>query len=207
MKKTFNYKIKRYMYELFAGEYYATNDDNIVISTLLGSCVSVCLRDKRNGVIGMNHFMLPGNVESEKVMFSEDGRYGINAMEKMVNDMMKLSSRRENMEAKVFGGGQVMDYKLTSVAQLNIEFALAYLDMEEIPVVSQDVGGNYGRKILLFPDSFSVFMKRISYQKNLEEAVAREKTFLNSIREQPQEREQQFDNFSSREGKHGRKAR
>jgi len=207
VKKTFNHKIKRYMYELFAGEYYATRDKDIALSTLLGSCVAVCLKDKRNGVVGMNHFMLPGKVDSAKVMFSEDGRYGINAMEKMVNDMMKLNSRRENMEAKVFGGGQVMDYKLTSVAQLNIEFALAYLEMEGIPIISQDVGGNYGRKLLLFPENFSVYMKRISYQKNLEEAVAREKKFLHWIRNAQDKQDQEYDIFNGREGKHGRKAR
>lgn len=187
MKKFFNRKFNRYTYEIFAGDYYTTKEQQVVLTTLLGSCISVCIRDKVTGVVGINHFMLPGAVRREDIIFNEDARYGINAMEKMINGMMKLGARRNTMQAKVFGGGRVMDTSMTNVAQSNIDFALTYLQMEEIPILTQDVGGKAGRKLFFFPDTFAVYLKRIQYEKTLQTAVNREKKFMQWMHKQQRE--------------------
>ncbi len=184
MKKFFNRSFNKYSYELFAGDYYATKEKNVVLTTLLGSCVSVCLKDKTTGVVGMNHFMLPSNLRRDEIIFSEDARYGINAMEKMINDMMRLGARRDTLEAKVFGGGKVMDTTLINVSQSNIDFARTYLKMEDIPIIAENLGGKYGRKLFFFPDRFTVYLKRIEYNQTLDDAISREKRFLYWMRQQ-----------------------
>lgn len=178
MKKSFNRKFNRYVYEIFAGDYYTTGEQNVVLTTLLGSCIAVCMKDEFSKVVGINHFMLPGRISATDLIFSEDARYGINAMEKMINSMMKRGARRNSLQAKIFGGGRVMETSLTNVAQSNIDFATTYLQMEGIPILANNTGGQYGRKIYFFPDSYTVYMKRISYDKSLDNAISREKRFL-----------------------------
>ncbi len=199
MKKYFNRTFNKYTYELFAGDYYATREKNIILTTLLGSCVSVCLRDRTTGIVGMNHFMLPGSLRAEEILFSQDARYGINAMEKMINSMMKLGARRDTLEAKVFGGGKVMDTTLLNVSQSNIDFALTYLQMEEIPVLAENLGGKYGRKIFFFPEEFTVYLKRIQYNQTLEDAISREKRFFYWMRQQ-QQKESELTIFNNGRG-------
>lgn len=184
MKKSFNRKLNCHMYEIFAGDYHATAEKKIVLSTLLGSCISVCLKDSVAGVVGMNHFMLPGRVKADEIARSEDARYGIHAMEMMINSMMKLGARRNYLQAKVFGGGQVLEVAHNNIAAANIDFALAFLKIEEIPVLSRDVGGNEGRKLFFFPDSFEVYVRRITYHKELQSTLQREESFLERMRRQ-----------------------
>lgn len=178
MKKSFNRKFNRYVYEIFAGDYYTTVEQNVVLTTLLGSCISVCMRDSFSKVVGINHFMLPGRISSEDLIFSEDARYGISAMEKMINSMMKRGARRNSLEAKVFGGGRVMETSLTNVAQSNADFAMSFLQMEGIPILAKDTGGQFGRKLFFFPDTYTIYVKRIHYDKTLDNAISREKRFL-----------------------------
>jgi len=186
LKKTFNRKFNRCMYEVFAGDYYATGEKDVVISTLLGSCVSVCLMDAAAGVAGLNHFMLPRRISLNGTGFSDDARYGVHAMEIMITRMMELGAWRNNLQAKVFGGGRVMDTVLSNVAQSNIDFALAYLETEGIPVVASDLGGREGRKLFFFPDTFAVYIKRIGNER-LQSAVLFEKRFLHQVRQQQQQ--------------------
>lgn len=186
MKKIFDRRFNKYVYEVFAGDYFATREQDVVLTTLLGSCISVCMRDKVTGIVGINHFMLPSSIRMNEIVFSEDAKYGINAMEKMINSMMKLGARRKSMEAKVFGGGRVMDTSLNNVAQSNIDFAFTYLEMEQIPVLTKDVGGQNGRKLLFFPEEFTIYLKRIRYKKTLEEAVLQEKRFLKTVQKHGQ---------------------
>lgn len=184
MKKSFSSKLNRNLVELFAGDYFATGDQSLVFSTLLGSCIAVCMKDKISGVVGMNHFMLPRWPKEPNIVFSADARYGINAMEMMINDMMKLGAKREHLQAKVFGGGQVLGSNLTNVAQSNIEFIQAYLHLEEVPIVAQDMGGSAGRKLYFFSDTFTVYVKKIQQNQILDSAVKREKRFLAWMRKQ-----------------------
>ncbi len=104
MKKYFNRKYNRNVYELFAGNYFATREKNVVLATLLGSCVAACLFDDRQGVVGMNHFLLPGDFRREEIVSSPNAKYGLYAMEMLINSMMKLGASRNNIRGQDFRG-------------------------------------------------------------------------------------------------------
>jgi chemotaxis protein CheD len=149
---------------LHPGDAYATNEQ-ILLSTVLGSCVSVVLWDKRLKQGGMNHFMLPGNPK-QVFYLDEHGKYGMYAMELLVNQLIKLGSIRSNLVAKVFGGAMVLvstRSEESSISRANINFAYNYLEVEGFPLVSSDVGGNQARKILLDPVTGKVMLKRLPH--------------------------------------------
>ncbi|MDH4228292.1 MAG: chemoreceptor glutamine deamidase CheD [Nitrospirota bacterium] len=145
---------------LVAGDYYATRED-IVIETVLGSCIAVCMIDERNGVAGMNHFMLPTNRQPESD--AKAGRYGAHAMELLINEMMRLGADRYQLRAKVFGGGNVNKLREGNlrVGDWNTQFALEFLRTEGIPVSAKDVGGETGRRIVLFTVGGAVKLRRL----------------------------------------------
>jgi chemotaxis receptor (MCP) glutamine deamidase CheD len=131
-----------------------------VVRTVLGSCIAVCLRDPRAGVGGMNHFMLPASAAGEAV----SARYGVHAMELLINDCMRAGADRRGLEAKVFGGGHVLRMRETdgNVPQSNIKFALHFLRTEGIPIVSSDLGGYAAREVYFFTDTGRTMLKRLS---------------------------------------------
>jgi chemotaxis protein CheD len=144
--------------KVLPGEYFVTNED-IVIMTVLGSCIAACLWDSRSGVGGMNHFMLPEGDSSDA-----SGRYGSYAMELLINEMLKLGARRESMQAKVFGGGQVMaGFTTMNVGERNTRFVLDYLHTERISVVSKDVLDIYPRKVVFFPTTGKAMVKKLAH--------------------------------------------
>ncbi|MRR14250.1 chemoreceptor glutamine deamidase CheD [archaeon] len=146
---------------IYPGEFYVSTQD--VIATVLGSCIAVCIKDKKTGIAGMNHFMLPGDVRSEDMFMSSSAKYGMFAMEQLINEMIKRNGSKRDFEAKVFGGGHVLNFRKTdgNVPESNIEFVRAFLNMEQISIVKEDVGGYSGRKILYFPDTAKVLLKRL----------------------------------------------
>jgi chemotaxis protein CheD len=156
MMRTFNPKFERVVYDLFAGEYYVTKDQSIMLSTLLGSCVSVCLMEREAGLVGMNHYMLPwkNDVSSQVVVW--DGRYGFFAMDYIYNKMIQQGANPAKIEAKIFGGARIMEKSTSQVSDQNIRFARAYLEMQRIPVTQEHIGGIAGRRIFVFPDTFEV---------------------------------------------------
>ena len=118
--------------KVLPGEYFV-GDENMVIMTVLGSCIAACLWDSRAHVGGMNHFMLP-----DGDLADASGRYGSYAMELLINEMLKLGARRETMQAKIFGGAQVMhNFTTMNVGERNTNFVLNYLHTERIPIVSR----------------------------------------------------------------------
>lgn len=156
----------RHAVKILPGEYFVTNGDKIIV-TVLGSCVAVCLRDKVSGVGGMNHFLLPSDSSNETGLLSESARYGVYAMELLINHLLKMGARRSRMEAKVFGGGSVLrGLKVNNIGQRNVEFVLEYLQTEEIPVVAKDLLGDYPRKVYFFPDTGNVLVKKIKSLHN-----------------------------------------
>lgn len=163
MRKIYNPKFDRDMIIIQPGEFHASKGSTI-ISTVLGSCIAVCLIDKVNKIGGMNHFMLPGRLE-HKNFYSDDtsGRYGMYAMDLLIGSIQKIGGIRRNLVAKVFGGGSVINFRSSdgNVPQQNIEFARNFLKMEGISVVSNNVGGIIGRKVLFFADTGKVLMKKI----------------------------------------------
>jgi len=144
--------------KVLPGEYFVTGE-NMVICTVLGSCIAACLWDRTLNIGGMNHFMLP---EGDSTDVS--GRYGSYAMELLINEMIKLGARRETMQAKVFGGGQVMaNFTTMNVGERNTDFVTQYLQTERIPIVSEDVLDIYPRKVVFFPATGKAMVKRLAH--------------------------------------------
>ncbi|MER0238488.1 chemotaxis protein CheD [Fulvimarina sp. MAC8] len=134
-------------HNVIQGEAYVTNQD-IILTTLLGSCVAACICDRDAGVGGMNHFLLPGDANNGVGSRSES--YGAYLMEVLVNGLLKKGARRHALEAKVFGGARTMDLQ-TDIGSRNAEFAVRFLATEGIPTACVDVGGVRGRRIEYWP--------------------------------------------------------
>lgn len=144
--------------KVLPGEYFVANQD-IVIMTVLGSCIAACIWDPKVAVGGMNHFMLPEGDSADT-----SGRYGSYAMELLINEMIKLGARRESMQAKVFGGGQVMaGFTTMNVGERNTRFVLDYLHTERITIVSKDVLDIYPRKVVFFPTTGKAMVKKLAH--------------------------------------------
>ncbi|MDD2881938.1 MAG: chemoreceptor glutamine deamidase CheD [Rhodoferax sp.] len=158
---SFFYSDHHFQYDavkVLPGEYFVASED-IMIMTVLGSCISACLWDGRVRAGGMNHFMLPDGDSADG-----GGRYGSYAMELLINQMLKLGARRESMQAKVFGGAQVMaGFTTMNVGERNTKFVLDYLATERIPVVSQDVLDIHPRKVCFFPVTGKALVKRLAH--------------------------------------------
>lgn len=152
--------------KILPGEYYVTNGNKMIV-TVLGSCVAVCLRDRRLGCGGMNHFLLPNDGTPESGLLTESARYGVYAMELLINHLLKLGALRQNLEAKVFGGANVLQgLTMNNVGQRNAEFVLDYLHTEGIPVVAQDLLDIYPRKVYFFPTDGKVLVRKIKTLHN-----------------------------------------
>lgn len=181
----FNNHFNALVATIHPGEYYATKDD-VIIATVLGSCIAVAIFDKRNRFGGLNHFMLPGTLNPEGFFTSNSGKYGMFAMELLINSMIKLGSRKQDLIAKVFGGGSVLHNTSgfsSHIPESNIDFAFSYLKTEGIPVESSDVGGVQARKIFFFPQTSRILLKRISGK--LITAVEKEETqYFQKIRKE-----------------------
>lgn len=164
--------------KILPGEYYVSGKDMVMV-TVLGSCVAACIRDRANGVGGMNHFMLPGDGGD---ILSASARYGTYAMEKMINDMLKMGAKRVNLEAKLFGGGNVLPgISLSNVGGRNAEFAIDYLNTEKISIVATDMLDVYPRKVYFFPSSGRVMVKKLRKVPN-DTIVRREELYSSRLK-------------------------
>ncbi len=147
--------------KLLPGEYYVTDKDLLLV-TVLGSCVAACIRDSYSGIGGMNHFMLPDGGGDAGSPLNASARYGTYATEILINQLLKLGARRGNLEAKVFGGGNVLDgLTVANVGQRNADFVLKFLQTERIRVVAQDLVDIFPRKVYFFPKSSKVMVKKL----------------------------------------------
>lgn len=178
-----------YVAKILPGEFYVSRS-NEMIGTTLGSCVSACIWDKKAGIGGMNHFMLPiTSEEAHKVSWgnvqSDATRYGNYAMEHMINEILKNGGVRSNLMAKVFGGGRVLNHQ-NDVGSGNISFVLEYLACEKIPIISEDLGDTYPRKILFDPLTGKAFMKKIQSLHN-NTVIEREVDYRQAIQQAPVE--------------------
>jgi chemotaxis protein CheD len=147
--------------KIMPGEFFVSRDD-IVISTVLGSCVSACLWDRAAKVGGMNHFMLPGE-EHGGTVNAASGRYGAFAMEQLINELIKRGARKGGIEAKVFGGGAVLrQFSTLNVGERNAQFVLDFLKTEGIRVLSQDLLDVHPRRVAFFPSSGRALCKKLT---------------------------------------------
>lgn len=170
--------------KILPGEYYATTEDTLIV-TVLGSCVSVCLRDPVRKIGGMNHFLLPHDGASTISSVSESARYGVFAMELLINQMLKLGADKRRLEAKVFGGGNVLKgFTVNSVGERNAEFVLDYLNAEHIPVLASDLLDRYPRKVYFFAANGDVKVKKIKSLHNTT-IIDRESEYRMRVRQAP----------------------
>lgn len=175
---------------LMAGEYYATRNSE-VLYTVVGSCIATCIYDTENKVAGMNHYLLPGMVRPDEMLSSRVGRYGMFAMELLIGELIKLGASRETLRAKVFGGGRVLRFRKDDgdVTGSNIRFAKKFLELENIPTVTEDLGGNSGRKILFFSDTHRVLLKRFDMTREArffdDETTYKSKLFQKRLEKSP----------------------
>ena len=167
--------------KIMPGEYYATARDMLLV-TVLGSCVCACIRDKVSGIGGMNHFMLPDSGQDQNDPLGESARYGVYAMEILINQLLKMGAQRSNFEVKVFGGGAVLrGFTVANVGERNAEFVLKFLKTEKIPVAAQDLLDIYPRKVYYFPQTGLVRVKKLKQVHN-DTIVNRETEYKSRLR-------------------------
>jgi len=159
------------------GEVQVSSDPDTVLVTLLGSCVAACLYDPVARVFGMNHFLLAGRrTPSADPITSEAGRYGIHAMELLINGLLKRGGRRDRLKAKVFGGANVLASSAGNpfaIGEINGSFVKEFLENEGIPLLAADLGGEAGRQVHFRGRDFAVYVKLLQGQR-VREVVAEE---------------------------------
>jgi len=167
--------------KILPGEFYVTQQEEM-ITTVLGSCVSACIRDPARGIGGMNHFMLPLNKDQHwdaNDMFSNATRYGNYAMEHLINELLKYGARKNKLEIKVFGGARIIN-AMTDIGDSNCEFVRYFLDLESLPIQAQDLGGINPRKVLYFPKTGRVRVRKLQHLHN-DTIEQREVSYLHEI--------------------------
>lgn len=143
------------------GDCLVSGEVGVTFSTVLGSCISACVRDKAAGIGGMNHFLLATQSGSSKDRFGESARYGAFAMEKLINAVLSAGTgRKANLEFKIFGGGNI-HAGMNDVGQKNIEFVREFLRNENYGIASEDMGGNFARRVMFQPATGRALVKRL----------------------------------------------
>jgi chemotaxis protein CheD len=185
--RTWDRQNDRWAARILPGEYFVTRSDEI-ITTVLGSCISACVRDPGLRIGGMNHFMLPEDITHGSSTWLDPRaglatRYGSFAMESLLNDLMKLGARRDRLEVKLAGGGRILA-SMTDVGERNIQFARNWLSIEGLRIAGEDVGDSYPRRIQYFPTTGRVLMFRLRSPDH-GAVVSREKEYLSNLQRTP----------------------
>lgn len=168
--------------KVLPGEYLVTAND-VMLVTVLGSCVSACIRDPLAGIGGMNHFMLPDTEQGGAV--SESARYGSYAMEMLINELLKRGASRARLETKLFGGGAVLPgFTVNNVGERNVRFVRAYLAAEGLPIAGEDLLDVVPRRVHYFPRSGKVLLKRLP-SANDTEVLASERLYQSRLQQSP----------------------
>lgn len=170
--------------KILPGEYYVTTQAGEAVATTLGSCVSACIRDKVFGIGGMNHFMLPAKSKhASDDWLGSATRYGSYAMEHLINDILKNGGNRNNLEVKLTGGGRILA-NMSDVGARNIEFVLDYLRTESIHIIAEDLGDIYPRKVLYYPETGRMRVKKLESMHN-DTLIKREEAYQHELEVQP----------------------
>ena len=171
-RRYFDKSMQATMVNVHAGDCFVTDKEDEIAATVLGSCISACIRDPEIGVGGMNHFLLPGSTNEMDTM-----RFGAFAMEQLVNEILKRGGAKERLEVKLFGGGNVIK-SATQIGTKNINFARGYLRDEEITVIGEDVGGTSPRKVRYQPATGRAWVLKLRREEdfaNVEQEESRYK--------------------------------
>lgn len=159
-----------------SGEYHVTEGGREMMVTVLGSCVAVCVHDPLTKISGMNHFLLPGDLFAQA-----SPKYGIFAMEYMINEILKRGALKTRLQVKVFGGAKVLPNSSIDVGEKNVKFIKEYLQNEGLQLVSSDLGGDYARRIHFCGDTGKVMMRRVESVKEIDKVIVEEKQFSKDI--------------------------
>ncbi|MHA3915784.1 chemotaxis protein CheD [Halovulum sp. GXIMD14793] len=184
----FEAKIGNDVYPVLPGFHKVIQNPKLMLTTLLGSCVAACIRDRKSGTGGLNHFLLPAQRDAgQTANFS--ARYGVNAMEILINDILRRGARKSDLEVKVFGGSQILAGKdLPSVGQQNADFVLGYLKDEGLGLLASDLGGMRARRVFFMPSTGNVRVQYLSPSETAaqsREEVALEKTIRSKATTSP----------------------
>ena len=170
--------------KLLPGDYYVTRDDE-VLDTVLGSCVSACIRNPRLKIGGMNHFMLPrpsgAGMDTWESLAGRATRYGTASMEQLINRILAVGGTRAELEVKIFGGGRVLS-SLSDIGVHNVTFVRDFLRQEGLKVTSEDVGDVCPRHVQYFPLSGRV---RVRHLNSRQDVVREEQQYLNGLDKAP----------------------
>jgi len=165
IRRYYDHNLEHTVVKIMTGDCYVATEKREMLVTILGSCISVCARDTLTGVGGMNHILLPGLGGA-----NNDGstRYGAFAMEELLNNIYKNGGNKENLEVKIFGGGNVLKNSTSNIGTKNIDFVKNFLADERIPIKSKHVGGDLPRRIHYFVDTGKVMMRQLKRRSDTE---------------------------------------
>jgi chemotaxis protein CheD len=172
-KRYFDEKERVTVVKLFSGDWYVSSTEPEMLMTILGSCVAACVRDPLVGIGGMNHFLLPGDESSS--MNTDAARYGVFAMESLINALLKAGARKERLEIKVFGGGNVINNS-AHIGSKNAAFIREFLRKEGLKITSEDLEGNLPRKVHYYTQTGKVMVRKLNRQSDMQ-VVAEEQRF------------------------------
>ena len=196
-RKFFDSAAAAWLVKVYPGEYQVTSKPDETLVTVLGSCVSACIRDPVTGFGGMNHFMLAEDQDGKWGSEVMSARYGNYAMEKLINELIKSGCPRERMEIKVFGGGNVIESR-QAVGTKNAEFVLRYLANEGLKCTAKDLGGDFPRRIQYTPATGRV-VRRLLGRTDANPIAHDESEYLHSLKtEQTQPRAGEITLFGDR---------
>jgi chemotaxis protein CheD len=168
IRRYYDQNLEMTVVKLMTGDCYFTSEAREMLVTILGSCISVCLRDPVTKIGGMNHILLPGD-KDDKLAKGDPGysaRFGINAMEELINGMLKLGARKDRFEAKIFGGGNVIKSS-NLIGNKNIKFVKEFLAAEHIPIKAEDVGGETPRRLHFFPETGKAMLRKLQRKEDM----------------------------------------
>lgn len=169
---------------ILPGEFFVSGEPMIVY-TVLGSCISACIRDPIVGVGGMNHFMLPEPKGAAHDSWGESTRYGSYAMEALINEILKRGGLKSRLEIKLFGAGKIYEGNI-DVGANNAEWVIEYLRSEGLATVKADLGDVFPRKVYYFTESGRVLMKKLERVKN-QTILERESKYAETIKQREQQ--------------------
>lgn len=177
----FDARLNAHVYKLLPGRFHVATADEIV-ATLLGSCVAACIYDPQHGIGGMNHFLLPDSApESDRAaMISAGARYGAFAMESLINALLTRGATRSRLKVKLFGGARVLA-QMSDVGSRNIDFVRSFVSLEGLDVVAEDLGGDQPRKLLMYPSTGRVRVRRLP-RVHSSAIAAEEKRYLREVK-------------------------
>lgn len=173
MSRYWEPRLGSFVHQVLPGELCVTRED-VVLTTVLGSCVSACLHDTARGIGGINHFMLPYALRGDD---AASARYGVYALECLVNQVLGTAGSRDRLEAKVFGGGRVIDGG-SDIGMRNIELVREFLASEGIAIVSEDLGDQVARRIRYWPRTGRAQLQRIPMARARDVVAVEERTAL-----------------------------